>query len=82
MRNANRVQDKGNKGNPLIFQFRWRLISGEMNRENGKEMAVGLLQGDGKNISARGSALRDTRVTLIRLSSYYPRYDCTPKRAL
>jgi len=34
---------QGNNGNPLIFQFRWRLISNEMNRENGKEMAVGLL---------------------------------------
>lgn len=34
---------QSNNGNPLIFQFRWRLISGEMNRENGKEMAVGLL---------------------------------------
>lgn len=66
----------------MIFQFRWRLISGEMNWENGKEMAVGLLQGDGKNISAHDSTLRDTRVTLIRLSSYYPRYDCTPKRTL
>lgn len=60
---------QSNNGNPLIFQFRWRLISGEMNRENGKEMVVGLLQGDGKNISVRDSALRDTRVTLIRLST-------------
>lgn len=34
---------QSNNGNPLIFQFRWRLISGEMNRENEKEMAVGLL---------------------------------------
>lgn len=82
MKNANLVQDK------TIMVILWSFNSaGALSAARWTERTEKRWRSDYSRETVRifqlaDFALWNTRVTLIRLSSYYPHYDCTPKRAL